>query len=55
MFIVRTIAIVIVKLLSIGNTFFFILVDESHDLSKNEQIVIVLRYMDKNWHVIKHF
>ena len=47
--IARVIAIetinVIVK--DLGNAFFSILVDESRDLSRNEQLVVVLRYVDK--------
>ena len=35
--------------------FFYILVDESRDLSKNEQMAIVLGYVDKKGHVIERF
>ena len=55
--IVRAMAIetinVIIK--DLGNAFFSILVDESHDLLGNEQMTVVLRYVDKKGHVIEHF
>ena len=39
----------------IGNGFFLILVDESHDISIKEQMVVVLRYVDKKGIVIERF
>ncbi|XP_062112576.1 uncharacterized protein LOC133823741 [Humulus lupulus] len=39
----------------IGDALFFILVDESHDISTKEQMTIVLRYVDKDGCVIKRF
>ena len=44
---------VIIK--DLRNAFFSILVDESHDLLGNEQMAVVLRYVDKKRHVIEHF
>ena len=44
---------VIIK--DLGNAFFSILVDESRDLSRKEQIAVVLRYVNKKRHVIKRF
>lgn len=37
----------------IGDAMFSILVDESHDISMKEQMVVVLCYVDKNGRVIK--
>ena len=37
---------VIIK--DIGDALFCILVDESHDISMKEQMVVILRYVDKN-------
>ena len=55
--IVRAIAIetlnVIVK--DLINVIFSILVDESHDLSGKEQMVVVLRYVDEKGYVIESF
>ncbi|XP_062116521.1 uncharacterized protein LOC133830545 [Humulus lupulus] len=39
----------------IGDSLFSILVDESRDISTKEKMAIVLRYVDKNGHVIEHF
>ncbi|XP_062085462.1 uncharacterized protein LOC133791557 [Humulus lupulus] len=39
----------------IGDSLFSILVDESRDISTKEQMAIVLRYVDKNGHVIERF
>ena len=39
----------------LGNGFFSILVDESRDISIKEQMVVVLRYVDKKGIVIERF
>ena len=39
----------------IGDALFVILVDESRDIAMKEQMAIVLRYVDKNEHVIERF
>ena len=39
----------------IGDELFFILFDESHDVSIKEQTVIILRYVDFKWHIIEQF
>ena len=39
----------------IGDELFFILFDESHDVSIKEQTVITLRYVHFKWHIIEHF
>ncbi|XP_068337631.1 uncharacterized protein [Pyrus communis] len=39
----------------IGTSLFSILIDESRDVSTKEQMAIVLRYVDKNGHVIERF
>ena len=38
-----------------GDSLFSILVDESRDVSMKEQMVIVVRYVDKNGHVVERF
>ena len=38
-----------------GDVLFSILIDESRDISANEQMVVVLRYMDKNGYVVERF
>ena len=48
-----TIIDVIIK--HIGDALFAILVDESRDIAIKEQMAIVLRYVDKNGHVIEWF
>eukprot|EP00258_Populus_trichocarpa_P045430 XP_024461449.1 zinc finger MYM-type protein 1 [Populus trichocarpa] len=44
---------VIIK--DLGDSFFSILIDESRDISIKEQMVVVLRYVDNNGHIIEHF
>ncbi|XP_022897746.1 uncharacterized protein LOC111411446 [Olea europaea var. sylvestris] len=44
---------VIIK--DIDDTFFSILVDEYQDISVNEQMSVVLRYVDKTGHVVERF
>ncbi|CAN6693287.1 unnamed protein product [Malus baccata var. baccata] len=39
----------------IGTSLFSILIDESRDVSTKEQMAIVLRYVDKNGHVVERF
>ncbi|XP_050111776.1 uncharacterized protein LOC126590342 [Malus sylvestris] len=39
----------------IGTSLFSILIDESCDVSTKEQMAIVLRYVDKNGHVVERF
>ena len=39
----------------IGDKLFFILFDESHNISIKEQIVITLHYVDFKWHIIEQF
>ncbi|XP_059627362.1 uncharacterized protein LOC132270180 [Cornus florida] len=39
----------------IGDAFFSILIDESRDISTKEQMACVLRYVDKNGHVVERF
>ena len=39
----------------IGDSLFAIIVDESRDMSTNEQLAIALRYADKLGHVNEHF
>ena len=39
----------------LGDSSFTILVDESRDISVKEQLAIVLRYVDKQGHVIERF
>ncbi|XP_059658418.1 uncharacterized protein LOC132304705 [Cornus florida] len=39
----------------IGDAFFSILIDESQDISTKEQMACVLRYVDKNGHVVERF
>ena len=39
----------------IGDGLFFILFDESCDVSIKEQTTITLRYVDFKWHIIEHF
>ena len=38
-----------------GDSLFSILVDESRDVSMKEQMAIVVRYVDKNGHVVERF
>jgi len=40
---------------NLGDSSFAILVDESCDISVKEQLTIVLRYVDKQGHVIERF
>ncbi|KAJ6858045.1 SCAN domain-containing protein 3 [Populus alba x Populus x berolinensis] len=44
---------VIIK--DLGDSLFSILIDESCDISIKEQMVVVLRYVDNNGHIIEHF
>ena len=37
------------------DSYFVILIDQSHDVATKEQMAIVVRYVDKNGHVIKRF
>ncbi|XP_020705683.1 zinc finger MYM-type protein 1-like [Dendrobium catenatum] len=39
----------------IGNSYFFLIVDESRDISTKEQLVIAVRYVDKLGQVIERF
>nr|XP_028945723.1 zinc finger MYM-type protein 1-like [Malus domestica] len=39
----------------VGTSLFSILIDESRDVSTKEQMAIVLRYVDKNGHVVERF
>ncbi|XP_070668505.1 uncharacterized protein [Malus domestica] len=39
----------------IGTSWFSVLIDESYDVSMKEQMTIILRYVDKNGHVVKCF
>ena len=39
----------------IGDGLFFIVFDESCDVSIKEQTTIILRYVDFKWHIIEHF
>jgi len=41
---------VIIK--DLGDSLFSILIDESRDISIKEQMVVVLRYVDNNGHII---
>ena len=38
-----------------GDSLFSILINESRDISIKEQIVVVLRYVDNNGHIIERF
>ena len=38
----------------LGDAPFSVLIDESRDISTNEQMVVVLRFVDKKGHVVKH-
>ena len=40
---------------NLGDSLFSILIDESRDISTKEQMVVVLRYVDNNGHIIEHF
>ena len=40
---------------NLDNGFFSILVDESCDISVKEQMVLVLRYVNKKWIIIERF
>jgi len=44
---------VIIK--GLGDSLFSILIDESHDISIKEQMIVVLWYVDNNGHIIEHF
>jgi hypothetical protein len=50
---VEEITNVIIK--DLGDSLFSILIDESCDISIKEQMVVVLRYVDNNGHIIEHF
>ncbi|KAM2425494.1 hypothetical protein ACFX1W_022928 [Malus domestica] len=39
----------------VGTSLFSILIDESRHVSRKEQMAIVLRYVDKNGHVVERF
>ncbi|PIA60421.1 hypothetical protein AQUCO_00300136v1 [Aquilegia coerulea] len=45
----------IVILKELGNALFAIMIDEAHDMSIKEQMVVVLRYVDKSGCVIERF
>ncbi|XP_057999338.1 uncharacterized protein LOC131178395 [Hevea brasiliensis] len=38
----------------LGEALFSILVDEAHDVSAKEQMAIIIRYVEKNGHVLEH-
>jgi hypothetical protein len=50
---VEEITNVIIK--DLGDSLFSILIDESRDISINEQMAVVLRYVDNNGHIIERF
>ena len=39
----------------IGDDFYTILVDESHDIASKEQMAVVLGYVNRNGYIIEHF
>ena len=41
--------------MELGDAFFSVLIDESRDISTNEQMAVALRYVDKKGHVVKRF
>ena len=38
----------------LGDALFYVLIDESRDISTKEQMVVVLRFVDKKGHVVEH-
>jgi hypothetical protein len=42
-------------IMELGDAFFFVLIDESRDISTKEQMAVALRYVDKKGHVVKRF
>ena len=38
----------------LGDALFSVLNDESRDISTNEQMVVVLRFVDKKGHAVEH-